>query len=437
MRNRAWLTLSMVAAFGCNDDLAEQELTAGSGEFAVGSDNFTGASSISLLDDKGEVSDDDWLSSKVKNPKLRSPLSEDVVFPTVSASARYLTTIERGLGVITRFDLEEGTVLGQLRTDDRPEDDDEDSAAFRSNPYDVWFASEESAWVVRWEPNPNADAEERERGNDVIEWNPKTWQRTDRRIALSELDETIEETVFDADGNTSKAEGVAYASPSAIIPVGGDFAAVGITGITKSYNYAEGKLAIVNLKSGRLVSHLQLEGLSNCGEVKPVPAEPKSVIVACVGAYGDGGASAGILKIEVDDAGKAEIKHAFRVADHEDAANTNSNVASLGGDIVVAVAQGSIDPETMAVAEPDKLFRLDLASGKQTELWESTGAFALGTPAYAVKTGLLLVPDAGTKPDPRTGVERFTVDDKRAVKHDAFVEVAADTGLAARRVLAL
>jgi hypothetical protein len=435
MRNQAWSIVLTLAAIGCNDDQNARALTAGSGEFAVGSDNYSGATSISLLDAKGEVSEDDWLSSKVQNPKLRTPLSDDVVFPTISADARILTTIERTLGVITRFDLEDGDVLGQLRTDDSPEDDD---AAFHSNPQDVLFVSEERAWVSRWEPNPNSDAEERERGNDLIEWNPKTWKRTNRRIDLNELNEQIQEMQLDQDGNvTGSAAATAYASPGAIVPVGGDFAAVGVTRITKSYSYAEGRLAIVDLERGRLVSTLALEGLSNCGELKPVPSEPNSVIVACIGAYGDGGAGAGLVKATVDDEGNPEIQHAFRKADHADAANTSNNVASLGGNIVVAVAAGRIDAETMKPAQVDKLYRVDLASGEQEELWESKGAFVLGMPAFATSTGLLLVPDAGNRDEPLTGVQRFRVNAARDVDHDSFVEVAKETGLSARRVLAL
>jgi hypothetical protein len=435
MRNGAWTTLCIVAAFGCNDDLDEQQLSAGSGEFAVSSDNYSGATSISLLDEHGEVSDDDWLSSKVQNPKLRTTLSDDVVFPTASADARYLTTIERGLGVLTRFDLDDGSVLGQLRTDESPEDD---KAAYHSNPQDVLYVSEQSAWVSRWEPNPDPEADELERGNDLIEWNPKTWKRSDRRIDLSELDQEIDEVQFDKDGNAgASVKATAYASPSALVKLGGALAAVGITGITQSYNYGVGKLAIVDLERARLVDTLELEGMSNCAEVKPVPSEVNSVIVACIGAYGDDGAGAGIVKVSIDAAGKAAIKLTFRKADHDGAANTNSNVASLGGDIVVAVATGRNDPQTALPAEVDRLFRVDLASGKQTQLWESSGAFALGVPAYAEKTRLLLVPDAGNKDEPRTGVQRFNVDTKREVEHDDFVDVATETQLAARRVLAL
>jgi hypothetical protein len=302
----------------------------------------------------------------------------------------------------------------------------------------VLFVSETSAWVSRWEPNPNSDAEPRERGNDLIEWNPKTWKRTDRRIDLSELDQPVEEMMFDLEGNaTGSTTATAYASPGSLVPVGGNFAAVGITGITKSYTYGVGWLAIVDLVRGRITTKLELEGLSNCGDLKPVPSEPNSVIVACIGAYGDGGAAAGILKVVVDDKGRPKIQQAFRKKDHEEAANTNSNVASLGGNIVVAVAAGRVDPETMKPAEVDKLYRVDLASGEQEELWEAKGAFVLGTPAFAASTGLLLVPDAGNSDEPQRGVQRFEVNAAREVDHDKFVEVAGETGLAARRVLAL
>lgn len=165
--------------------------------------------------------------------------------------------------------------------------------------------------------------------------------------------------------------------------------------------------------------------------------DANSVIVACVGTYGDGGSAAGLLRISVSDSGKASIKHAFRKAEHSDAENTNSNVVSLGGHIVVAVASGHLDPATKKADKGDKALRVDLASGAQSELWESEGAFALGSPAFAQSSGLLLVPDAGGIDNPITGIQRFKVDKNREADRDDFVEVAPDTGLATRRVLAL
>lgn len=426
--------LVVCAAFGCNDDVDEKGLVAGSGELAVVSDNYTGAVSVSLLDTEGAESKPDWVGSRTKNTKLRSPLSDDVVLPTVSTDSRYLTTLERGLSVITRFDIADGSVLGQLRTDESSADD---TAAYHSNPQDVLDVSDDSSWVSRWRQNADAEAAEAERGNDLIEWNPKTWKRTDRRIDLSSLNQEIDEEPFGKDGNsTGTVKATAYASPTSLVPVG-KYVAVGITGITLSYNYGPGKLVIADLKSGKRVSTLDLEGFTNCGEVKPVVGDDKSVLVACLGAYGDDGSHAGILRVSLDDSGKAKIGHSFRKADHEDAANANSNVTSLGGDIVVAVAAGALDPTTKKPSKQDKLLRVDLASGEQTELWESKGAFSLGTPAFVESSGLLLVPDAGGLDEPLTGVQRFKVNKDREADRVDFVDVAADSGLAARRALAL
>ena len=418
----------------CNDDTSGTGLSAGAGQFAVVSSNYMGATSISLLGPDGEVTHPEWVGSKTENPKLRSPLSEDVVLTSVSSDGRTLTTIVRTLGVITRFDVKDGAVLGQLRADDSPEDDE---AAFHSNPQDVLYVSETSAWVSRWQQNPDDAAEERERGNDLIEWNPTTFERTGRRIDLRDLNESIEEEQFDKDGNSQgKRQAVAYASPNAIVPVGG-FAAVGITGISESYNYGPGKLAIVDLARAKLLHVLELDGVANCGEVKPVPGDDRSVIVGCIGAYGDEGAGAGILKVTVDAAGLPKVTRAFRVAQHEGAANTASNLAALGGDTVIAVAAGRIDPKTMQADLKDRLFKVDLETGDQTELHESAGAFSLGVPAFDRASGVLLVPDAGSSDRPEYGVQRFEVSADHDVKHDAFIEVAPNTTLAARQVLAL
>lgn len=433
--NRLFTILSAATLLaGCNDDTSGTGLAAGKGRFAVVSSNYSGASSISLLGANGEVTAADWVSSKTENPDLRTPLTEDVVLPSNSSDSRYLTTVERSLGVITRFDVTDGSVVGQLRTDDSPEDDE---AAFHSNPQDVIYASTHSAWISRWRQNPDESAEPRERGNDLIELDPGSFERTARRIDLSSLNEEIEEEQFDKDGKSQgKVKATAYASPSAIVPVAG-FAAVGITGITDSYSYATGKLAIVDIKQAKLLHTLELEGLANCGEVKPVADDEKSVIVACIGAYGDEGARAGLVKVSVDSAGKPTQTRIFRVSEHDAAANSNSYVASVGGDVVVAVASGHIDPKTMQADEPDRLFKLDLSSGEQTELRVSEGAFAIGVPAYDARNGVLLVPDAGSMDAPQFGVHRFKVDAKHAIKYDAFIEVAPETSLAARQVLAL
>ena len=401
------------------------------GHFAVVSTNYTGATTISLLGEDGAVVDAEWIGSKTENPDLRSPLADDVVLPTLSFSRRYLTTIERGLGVVTRLDLDDGTVLGQVRTDDSPESD---MAAYHSNPQDVYYVSEESAWVSRWADNPEAEVPAAERGTDLIELDPSVMKRTERRIDLSDLSVEIEEDQFDENFMPiGTVQSTAYASPAALVGAG-NFLVVGLVRITAAYNYAPGMVAIVDPVAGKFTDSVELKGLTNCGDVREVVDEPSQVLVQCLGAWGDAGAASGIVKIAVDAKGKGEILETFRVTDHEDAVNTQSSLVSLGGNLVVAAAAGALDPTTQEIVETDRLYSVDLKTGKQVELWKSVGAFSLGIPAFDPKTGVLLVPDAGSDEAPIYGVHRFIVDADMNIDDDGFVQVAPKTTLAAREV---
>src|SRR5215813_10257104 len=95
-------SLCSAGAVACNssDDSAGSGIEAAKteGAFAVVSDNYSGATTISLLKEDGSVDKNEWVGSKTANPDLRSPLSNDVVLPTTSFSSGYLTTIERSLG---------------------------------------------------------------------------------------------------------------------------------------------------------------------------------------------------------------------------------------------------------------------------------------------------------------------------------------------------
>jgi hypothetical protein len=430
-----WFGLLIICALGAGSS-ACKETDSGTGlsgvkhdgYFAVVSTNYSGATSISLLGQDGSVVEDEWVGSKTKNPDLRTPLADDVVLPSTSFSRRYLTTIERGLGVVTRFDLNDGSVLGQLRTDESPETD---KAAFHSNPQDVYYVSEDSGWVSRWAPNKDPKAATRELGSDLIEFVPSTMKRTTRRIDLSKFATDVEETKYDANFKPIGMEkNPAYARPSGLMPAG-KFLVVGLVRATDNYSYAPGMIAVVDPIAGKLVGSLALTGASNCGEVHPVLDEASQVLVVCTGSFGDQGAAAGIFKLELDAKGTAKIVRKFLVADHPKAANSNSFAISLGGDLIVAIAPGSLD-EKMKVAVPDAAFSIDLKTGTQTMLLASKGAYSLGVPAYDATTGVLLIPDAGDVSAPRYGVERFTVGKDGKIEDDTFVKVAPKTTLAAR-----
>ena len=107
-------------------------------------------------------------------------------------------------------------------------------------------------------------------------------------------------------------------------------------------------------------------------------------------------------------------------------------VTSVSGSMIVATASGSLDFDTNELVEPDVMYVIDLASGEQTKLLTSAGAYSIGTPAYDMASGILLVPDSGDGADPLNGVWRFVTDDSGELEEDVFVEVAPDSGLASR-----
>lgn len=433
-------TLSVVLLCGllcaCNDNTSGDGLTGAAHDsyFAVVSTNYMGATAISLLGKDGEVVKSSWVGSKTKNPDLRTPLADDVVLPTTSYSRHYLTTLERGLGVVTRFDLTNGSVLGQLRTDESPQTD---KAAYHSNPQDVFYVSDKSGWVSRWAANPDSKAAAAEKGTDLIEFDPSTMKRTARRIDLSSLNTMIEEQQYDKNYNPiGKVMSVASASPAGLVPAE-KFLVVGLVRATANFNYAPGLIAVVDPIAGTLTDSLKLEGLTNCGEVKPVLGNSTQVLVACIGAWSDSGATAGLVKVTIDGQGKATLVEAFRVSEHKGAADTNTNIVSLGGDLVVAVAAGTLDSMTMKVTAEDAAYTVDLKTGKQKLIWKSLGAYSLGVPALDHDTGALLIPDAGGMDKPAYGIHRFLVDPDNNITDDAFVSVAADTTLAAREAHSL
>jgi hypothetical protein len=299
----------------------------------------------------------------------------------------------------------------------------------------VYYVSEASAWISRLAPNLDTGAASGDQGSDLIEFNPSTMKRTARRVDLSSLNTSIEEQQYDAQGNpTAKVKSTAYARPAGLIPAGA-FLAVGLVRATESYSYAPGVLAIVDPVAGKLHGTLALGGLSNCGELRPVLGQAKQVLVICIGAWGDAGASAGIVKVGVDDQGAAKVLERFDIAKHKGAANTNSNAVSIGPDLVVVIAPGALDSKTMKTTMQDAAFVVDLKTGKQTMVWQSTGAFSLGLPSYDADTGVLLIPDAGDAAKPTYGAQRLLVDpDTHAITHEAFVNIGPKTTLAAREV---
>jgi hypothetical protein len=427
--------LTVVILLGCEENMTTKINPASSGvRFAVVSSTYKGATSIALLGADGDVADEAWLGSYTANPKLRTPLTEDVVLPTVSASPRVITTLERGMGVVSRFDLESGSVIGQVRTDDSSKDDE---VAYGSNPHDVLYVNDKSAWVSRWEPNLETDAEEQNRGNDLIEINPTKMVRTNRRIDLSQFNQTIRVPTYDEDSNvTGDKEDIAYARPSGMVSASG-FGVVALSRLTSNYQAEAGSglVAIVDFSLRKVTGSVELEGLQNCSDLRPVVKSESRVLVECAGSWTKLGQGAGIAMVEIHSTGKGSVIELWRSADHEGAANTQSRVVSLGGTTVVAVAPGERDLDTKEPLTPDILYVMDLATGKQKEILASKGVYSLGNGAYDSSTSILLIPDAGEEETPEFyGVRRFKVNADFSLTKKGVVEIAPDKMLPARQV---
>jgi len=208
---------------------------------------------------------------------------------------------------------------------------------------------------------------------------------------------------------------------------------VGLSRISRSYDaVGEGAIALVDLDSGH-VRALELPGLRNCAQVVAIPGDAERVVVACTGplAAGSEREHAGLALCALDGDSLA-IERLWRAADGPELAVPVFGVVALGGSVVTAVAAGD-----EARDEPDRLYRVDLATGAQRELLAARSAWVLGDGAYNAHARLLFIPDASTDRDdrPTAGVHRLELDDE--LEPGAPHVIAIDPALPAWQVAPL
>jgi len=402
------LILLASAALGCGDNssstssggTAALEALDTMPRYAVVSSDFS-SSSIATLDEDFVVIDESWINSGTTYPGLVATLSGDVVLPNRQAGDGTFAVIDRFLtDVVTRFFVPSGNLNGQVRTHG-----DVGESGFSSNPQDFIFASEDSAWAPRYESNLNPSAPPENQGNDLIEVNPSDMSVTGARIDLSSLDVTA--TAMTPDGAV---EVDVFARPSRGVLVGSTIV-VGLDRISANFDAAgSGMVAVVDLED-ESVAGVELPGLQSCGNVLPVPGVPSKVVVACVGfavPFGDEPqvrGSSGIALLDVNQSG-VTIERVWRVADHPSSAIVVNSVAVVDEHRVVGIATG--DFETTV----DELYLIDLVTGSQELIHDSTGSFVIGLSAYDPDSEMLYVPDAA-----ENAVVEF------AANEDGFVEV--------------
>jgi hypothetical protein len=428
-------------AAACGDQPPkERRLQALEGEsiaYGAVSSDFT-ASAVSILGPDGELVADDYIDSGSTSSGLVTVLSGDVALPTLSGENGTLVLLDRfKTDVITRIRLSTGEVLGQVKTHTPPPEHSQHT--YSSNPHDYVYIDPTTAWISRHEPNLDPGVPAIDRGTDLLRINPSTMERTNERIDLSSFNGKATRVNLD----TMKEEEVdVYARPSSIVRVGNTLV-VGLARLAFDFSAdGTGAVAAVDLTT-KQVTGLELEGLTNCDILVPVPGAQDRVIVSCTGsALGDTRATAGLVELSVAN-GKATVARSWKAQDHASDPISVSNPISLGGARVAAVAVGSAgfpasDGAPAVEATPDVLAIVDLDTGKQETLFEAEGSYVLGIGAFDAKSGLLLVPDASLDKDmrPSAGVHRFKAQGN-ALSELPIVQVATGTGLPVRQIAPL
>jgi hypothetical protein len=388
--------------------------------YAVVSSDFRSSSSIAMLDEDFAVIDESWLNSGTTYPGLVATLSADVVLPNRQARDGTFAVIDRFFtDVVTRFFVPSGSLNGQVRTHGNVGE-----TGFSSNPQDLIFVNEDSAWVPRYESNLNPSAAPENQGNDLFEINPTDMSTTGARIDLSSLDTTAAVTTKDG-----PAEVDVFARPSRGVLVGSTLV-VGLDRINATFEAAgSGMVAVVDLRD-ESVEGLELVGLQSCGNTVPVPEAPTKVIVACIGfalPFGDEPqvrASSGIVLLDVGESG-VTIEQVWRVADHPTSAIAVNSITAIDAGRVVAVATGDAETTT------DRLYLVDLETGAQELVHESTGSFKIGVSAYDPQSEMLYVPDAA-----ENAVVEFAVNEGGFVEVGS-TEIASGLGLPPAKVYLL
>ena len=388
------LLLSVAFAACAESDPVEEGVTLeGFGSdlprFAVHVSDYV-SSSVSFLDEDGELIAENWLHSGTQLPTLVESISGDISFATEERGDGSFTVIDKfGTDVVSRFDLATGELMGQSRVRD----------AFSVNAHDVIFTSDGRAFVLRYGKNLDSAAPPFDQGGDLLEIAPETGaplasaegEIEAYRVDLSEFAETV--TLEDG------TELIANASPSAGVEINGQLI-IGLARFTPGFEAsATGAVAIVDPSDGSARLH-ELAGLTGCESVSRVPGDAPRALVRCQGFYGSGEEDQGIAILEIgSDGSVTEIATLFG-RDHAGTERAFDAAVALNERELIAVELG----EYFSEDEVDVVYHVSLEDGAHRELFRSSlGGALAGRMAHDAASGLVLIPDANE------GVHRLRV----------------------------
>lgn len=328
------------------------------------------SSALALLDEDGEVLDDDWVDTGTRVSSLVTGISGDVVVPSTPLGGvawidRYavdvLTIASLDGEVLTQVDL-----LGVTSTHD----------GYTSNPHDAIRLADGRILVSRHNPNLNPDATELSLGNDVI---------------VIEGDRVVDAIALHAD------EGDILARPDLLLPLAAGEqhrVLVTLTRLDRRFEHAASGAALVLDELLMPSTPVTFGALQNCLSASVDPQDPSRAYVLCAGLLytteAERLASAGIVEVTLAEDGSLEITG---MATPDVAIGVPSNgLVALGGRRVLAVAAGSVLPSA-----PDRLLEIDVAAGTSREILRTrAGAFVLGEGTFDPRNDVALVPDAET-----------------------------------------
>jgi hypothetical protein len=345
--------------------------------FAVVSSDYT-VTMISLLSTDGDVLRRNFIDSGSATTGLVTALSGDVTLPTRSGERGVLVLLDRFRSdVLTRIDLGSGEILGQIKTHTP---NAEATSTYSSNPRDYVRMDDGTAWISRYEPNPDASSTAPDQGADLL------------RIHLEELERTADRVDFSKwNSRDATADVTTYARPSSLVRLG-EFLVVGLDVLSLAFDgVSDGAVALIDPAQRKVLSVVDLGGLQSCGNLAPVPDDPLRVAVGCTGFFRGTPRDTAGLAMLVLDGNSLTVERMWRAKDAPKSALTVYGVLALSASEVLATAVGEMDG---ARETHDTLYRVNLETGVQSEVLEAGGRFVLGGGSYDPRSGALLIPDA-------------------------------------------
>lgn len=387
--------------------------------FAVVSSDFS-STSIGVLDADFEPINESWLNSGTTFPGLVAALSGDVVLPSQQAGDGTLAVIDRfNTDVISRFFVPSGNLNGQVRTQGEL-----GMVGFSSNPHDLVFVDETSAWVTRFGVNLDDMPTPENAGNDLLEVEPSTMSLTGQRIDL---------TSFNTMGAVMTEDGpvdvIVYARPDRGVRVD-NFVIVGLARFSFAFDAAgPGIVVVVDLDDMSTTGVPLDDGLAGCGNVVSVPGSPNKLIVACEGFaanFGDEAetrASAGVVLLDVGET--VTVETVWRTSTDENSAIAVNQLIAIDDTRVAGVAYGNFVDAT------DVLWITDITNGAQEIVHESLGSFEIGRSGWDPNSELLFVPEGA-----ENVVIEFALTESGPMEVGS-TEIAPQLGLPPRQVFVL